>query len=199
MTVLALRPEATLHEVGAALEALGFEITGVDAGEGDLRRVQFADDARETRVVHVEDGYLDVAYVVLTGASAGRVVVALVEARLAFSTDALLEAAEAGLNPADREAMKTLVRLALAAGPEHEAAVYTLFEGIVATGQEAARFTLIAAISCRAVHPEGVGTFRTLLDRLADRDPSDMVREEATVLRAALDGPPSDGAPRDGA
>ncbi len=190
MTVLALRPDATLHAVGGVLEVLGFEVTGVDAEGGDLRRVFFADEARTTRVVHAADGYLDVAYGVLTGAGAGRVEVALTEARLAYSVDALLDAARAGLDATDREDMKTLVRLALAAGPAHESAVVDVFQHLAETGKTAARFTLIAAISCRSVQPNGLVAFRPLLDRLADADPSDMVREEATVLRAALDGAP---------
>lgn len=188
MTVFALRPETTLHDVGGLLERLGFEVIGVEAGEGDdLRRISFADDARATRVMLVEDGYLDVAYLSVAGAEAGRFAAAVVEARLAFDPETLLATAQAGLDAGDRESLKTLVRLALSAGPDLEADVRALFDDLARTGAEAARFTLISAVSCRAVQPGGVAAFRGVLDTLATDDPSEMVRDEARILRAALD------------
>ncbi|HYE56865.1 MAG TPA: hypothetical protein VD948_00090 [Rhodothermales bacterium] len=191
MTVFALRPETTLHDVGAVLERLGFEIVAVEAGEGDdLRRISFADDARTTRAMLVEDGYLDVNYLSFVGTGTGRAANEVVEARLAYDAERLLATAQQGLDPLDRESLKTLVRLALSASPDLEADVRSLFDRLSREGAEPVRFTLISAISCRAVQPGGLAAFRPVLNRLADEDPSEMVRDEARLMRAALDEAP---------
>lgn len=192
MTVLPLRPDVSLGDVGAALDTLGVEVLAVDADEQtETRRVTLATDDGRTAVTIVEDGYLGVAYVAVGGP--GEAVVTETLAPFALDPAALLAAARAGLDARDRESLKTLVRLAFAVSPlpatdtlAEEAA--GAFDAVSREGEEAARFTLISVLSILAARPVGLGSLRAILARLADADASEMVRDEARILRAALDG-----------
>ncbi len=193
MIVMPLLPEATLRDVAAALDALGLDVVSVDADpQTDTRRITLADEYQMTSVTIVEDGYLGVSYVAAGGDQERDVVEAI--APIAARPRDLLDTVRAGLDPLDREALKTLVRLALAASPFDSAtmafarAAAGLFDELSQTGEEPVRFTLVSVLSILAARPGGLGILRVTLDRLADTDASDMVRDEATVLRAALDG-----------
>lgn len=193
MIVMPLLPEATLRDVAAALDVLGLDVVSVDADpQTDTRRITLADEYQMTSVTVVEDGYLGVSYVAAGGDQERDVVEAI--GPIAARPRDLLDAARAGLDPLDREALKTLVRLALAASPFDPATVAFArdaaahFDALSQTGEEPVRFTLVSVLSILAARPGGLGILRVTLDRLADTDASDMVRDEATVLRAALDG-----------
>ncbi len=194
MTVLPLKPEIALRDVAAVLDTLGVEVLAVDADEEtETRRVTLATDDGQTAVSIVEDGYLGVSYIAVGGPGESVIVDAL--ARFALAPEALVDTARAGLDARDRESLKTLVRLAFAVSPrpsEDPAArdAAALFDDLSRDGAEAVRFTLISVVSILAARPNGLGPMRALLDRLADDDPSEMVRDEARVLRAALDAPP---------
>lgn len=194
MTVLPLLPEIALRDVAAVLDTLGVEVLAVDADEEtETRRVTLATDDGQTAVSIVEDGYLGVAYIAVGGPGEAVIVDAL--APFALAPEALVGTARAGLDARDRESLKTLVRLAFAVSPRpsddpaaRDAAA--LFDDLSRNGAEAVRFTLISVVSILAARPNGLGSMRALLDRLADEDASEMVRDEARVLRAALDAPP---------
>lgn len=195
MTVLPLLPEIALRDVAAVLDTLGVEVLAVDADEEtETRRVTLATDDGQTAVSIVEDGYLGVAYIAVGGPGEAVIVDAL--APFALAPEVLIDAARAGLDARDRESLKTLVRLAFAVSPRasddpaaRDAAA--LFDALSRDGAEAVRFTLISVVSILAARPNGLGPMRALLDRLADDDASEMVRDEASILRAALDAPPS--------
>ena len=197
MIVVPLLPDVDLRAVAAALEDLAFDVVSVDADpQTDTRRITLADEYRMTSVTVVEDGYLGVTYVAAGGDQEHDVVEAITS--IAARPRDLLDAARAGLDPLDREALKTLVRLALAASPfdpetvPFARAAAAHFDGLSLTGDEPVRFTLVSVLSILAARPGGLGSLRATLDRLADTDASDMVRDEATVLRAALDGAAAD-------
>ena len=192
MTVLPLQPDVSLRDVAAVLDTLGVEVLAVDADEDtETRRVTLASDDGQTAISIVEDGYLGVAYIAVGGPA--EVAIAEALAPFALAPDGLLAAARAGLDARDREALKTLVRLAFAVSPRpaddavaRDAAA--LFDALSRDGAEAARFTLISVLSILAARPNGLGSLRATLDRLADADASEMVRDEARILRSALDG-----------
>lgn len=187
MFVLALRPDADAHAVGGLAEGLGLEVIQITMEDEDApqRDVLLANNARTARARYVQDFYLDLAYLVLDGPEAEPLADGF--APLALDPAALLGQARAGLDPKDREAMKTLVRLALTAAPERRAAVLDLFARIAEAEEAAPAFTLVAALSALNVWPGALAEARPVLVLLVTHA-SEMVRDEARVFADAFAG-----------
>lgn len=188
MIVLALASTVDAHAVGGLAEALGLEVVQIVMEDEDTqqRDVLLATDDRATTVRYVQDFYLELGYVVLDGPDAEAFAVRFAEAGFVLDPDALLAEVHAGLDPKDREAMKTLVRLALTAAPERRPAVLVAFSDVAAAADEAPAFTLVSALSVLALWPGALLEARPVLVHLAAH-PSEMVREEAQVLSAAFE------------
>lgn len=186
MLVLALRPDTDAHAVGGLAETLGLEVAQItmEDEENPQRDVLLASEDQQTTVRYIQDFYLDLAYLVLSGPAAE----ALAEGfgDLALDPDALLRAARAGLDPKDREAMKTLVQLALTADPARRDDVLALFAEIAESSDEGPAFTLVAALSALAVWPGALYAAKPVLVLLATHA-SEMVRDEAQVFGQAFD------------
>lgn len=187
MRVLALRSDADAHAVGGLAEAAGLEVLQIAMEDEDSpqRDVVLVNDARTSSVRYVQDFYLDLAYLVLDGPRADALADAF--APLVLDPDALLADARGDLDPKDREAMKTLVRLALTASPERRAAVLGAFARIAEADAEGPAFTLVAALSALHVWPGALDEARPVLLLLATHA-SEMVRDEARVFADAFAG-----------
>lgn len=185
MLVLALRSDADAHAVGGLAEAAGLEVAQITMEDEDnpQRDVLLASEDQQTTVRYVQDFYLDLAYLVLSGPRADALAAAF--APLALDPDVLLADARAGLDERDREAMKTLVRLALTADPERRPAVLDVFARVAEADDEGPAFTLVAALAALHVWPGALTDARPVLLLLATHA-SEMVRDEAQVFGQAF-------------
>ncbi|MBE2187086.1 MAG: hypothetical protein IAE99_09985 [Rhodothermales bacterium] len=187
MLVLALRSDADAHAVGGLAEAAGLEVAQITMEDEDnpQRDVLLVSDDRQTTARYIQDFYLDLSYLVLSGPNAETLAEAFAD--LVLDPEVLFHHASVlGLDERDREAMKTLVRLALTASPERRAAVLDVFSRIAESHEEGQAFTLIAALSALTVWPGALYAAKPVLTLLATHE-SEMVREEAQVFGQAFD------------
>lgn len=186
MVVRVLRPADGLHAFGGEAERLGLEMLRIDGGDDPAtpREIVLADDARTTTARLVQDGYLEVDYVVLTGPAADAFAAALDAAGLTFDADEVLADVLGPLDPYDRDALKNLVRLALVTDEGNQDLVFERFAELATTDDEPVAFALVSALASLGLRPGMLAAFRPVLDALAAH-PSEMVREEAGALREA--------------